>query len=253
VVAAVLQVVFPYVGKRAAQSASAKAVEDSDSWRTDAAKHQDSRKNRDRGGKGGSTSGSGRRQQGEGQSSGAGRGEAEPPPTPLAASENSWAAAQQQRRLQEEATAERTVAETPCEEEITRRMKAILNKLTLDKFDDLFRQLTTCGISTEEHIRILMTEVFEKATTQHHFVPMYTSLCVHLSEWFSQHVKVGNFKRILLDNCQASFEANLRNSSKELSSKKKKGASPEEVEEMEGRRQGLSFSCFGLFETAPFC
>jgi len=56
---------------------------------------------------------------------------------------------------------------------------------------------------------ILITEVFEKATLQHCFVEMYATLCVQLSSWFSDHVKVGNFKRILLDQCQASFEANL--------------------------------------------
>jgi len=104
-------------------------------------------------------------------------------------------------------------------EEITRRMKSILNKLTLDKFDDLFRQLTECGVSTEEHIRILMTEVFEKATTQHHFVEMYVLLCVNLAEWFSAHVKVGNFKRVLLDQCQSSFEANMHPQEAESDSK----------------------------------
>jgi hypothetical protein len=124
----------------------------------------------------------------------------------LAVSEDSWAARQAKRR-QEKEQAEN--GERVSDDEITRRMKSILNKLTLEKFDDLFRQLVECGVSTEGHIRILMTEVFEKATTQHHFIEMYTLLCVSLNDWFSEHIKVGNFKHILLDQCQSSFEANL--------------------------------------------
>ncbi|CAK0904740.1 unnamed protein product, partial [Prorocentrum cordatum] len=142
------------------------------------------------------------------------------PVAPLAVSEDSWAARQLRRRLERQAAegGERGDGE-PSVEEITRRMKSILNKLTLDKFDDLFRQLTECGVSTEEHIRILMTEVFEKATTQHHFVEMYVLLCVNLAEWFSSHVKVGNFKRVLLDQCQSSFENNLHPQDAESQSK----------------------------------
>lgn len=113
-------------------------------------------------------------------------------------------------------------------------MKSILNKFTLEKFDDLYKQLVDCGISTEEHCRILMMEVFEKATMQHHFIEMYTLLCVNLSEWFAAHVKVGNFKRVLLDQCQASFEANLR-PPKELA-ETPKAATPEEEEELNEKR-----------------
>lgn len=86
-------------------------------------------------------------------------------------------------------------------------MKAILNKLTLEKFDELFEQLTRCGIATTEHVSILMTEVFAKATTQHHFIEMYAKLCVSLNDWFLNNVKDGTFKNILLDQCQRAFEA----------------------------------------------
>lgn len=113
-------------------------------------------------------------------------------------------------------------------------MKSILNKFTLEKFDELYKQLVDCGISTEDHCRILMMEVFEKATMQHHFIEMYTLLCVNLSEWFAAHVKVGNFKRVLLDQCQDSFEKNLR-PPKELAETPKAGAA-EEDEELQEKR-----------------
>merc|ERR1712137_500588 len=64
---------------------------------------------------------------------------------------------------------------------------------------------------------------------QHHFIGMYTLLCVNLNEWFSKNVKVGNFKKVLLDTCQSSFEANLK-PPKELA-ESVDGAENEEMEE----------------------
>lgn len=199
--------------------------EDSECWRQDSAKAQQHRRDKDeKGGKGGKSEEKasegqqddqeGDQSQGKGGGKGSkkgvsvgagilGRGENA---SALAPSEDSWAA--KQRRRREEAAA--VDPEAPSDEEILRRMKSILNKLTLEKFDELYKQLIECGISSEQHMRLLMIEVFEKATTQHHFIEMYTELCVHLNDWFSEHIKVGNFKNILLDQCQHSFEANLR-------------------------------------------
>mmetsp|Transcript_208 Transcript_208/g.696 ORF Transcript_208/g.696 Transcript_208/m.696 type:complete len:821 (-) Transcript_208:118-2580(-) len=122
---------------------------------------------------------------------------------PLVVTEESWVA--QQRKRKEEGVSKLT------NEEVLRRMRSILNKLTMDKFDDLYEQLIMeSGIATEQHVRMLMVEVFEKATTQHHFVGMYTNMCVRLSTWFKEHVDIGDFKGILLDQCQASFSANMQ-------------------------------------------
>jgi hypothetical protein len=59
----------------------------------------------------------------------------------------------------------------------------------------------------------LIKEVFEKATTQHHFIDMYADLCTLLHEHFAEH-PIGDsqfsFKRLLLNECQASFESNLK-------------------------------------------
>jgi len=58
-----------------------------------------------------------------------------------------------------------------------------------------------------------MREVFEKATTQHHFIDMYADLCDLLNMHFSEHPinddPKSNFKKVLLHCCQASFEKHL--------------------------------------------
>merc|ERR1719486_440480 len=96
-------------------------------------------------------------------------------------------------------------ADGKTDAEIVRTMKSILNKLTIEKYDTLYRQMLTCGISSVEHVKILIHEVMEKATTQHHFIDMYAQFCQHLHEWFIEN-KVSDdpkngFKRILLNEC----------------------------------------------------
>jgi len=131
---------------------------------------------------------------------------------PLEVSSSSWAAQQRERRREQEGGASGSKEELTTTE-ITRRIRSILNKLTLEKFDALIKQLTSCGISTPEHIQILMHEVMEKATTQHHFIPMYTDLCSHINDWCVQN-QIGEgqsgFKRSLLNECQNSFVRYLK-------------------------------------------
>jgi hypothetical protein len=63
------------------------------------------------------------------------------------------------------------------------------------------------------HLETLIHEVFEKATTQHHFINMYADLCSLLHTHFAQNPITDdpkmNFKKILLNACQASFERHL--------------------------------------------
>mmetsp|Transcript_32408 Transcript_32408/g.58931 ORF Transcript_32408/g.58931 Transcript_32408/m.58931 type:complete len:611 (-) Transcript_32408:63-1895(-) len=103
-------------------------------------------------------------------------------------------------------------------EKVSRSARAILNKLTVEKFDVLYEQLLTCGIRTPEHVAILMREVFEKATVQHHFIPMYADLCVRLEpdpriltalESVAVSERSG-FRRLLLGQCQSAFEQLLQ-------------------------------------------
>lgn len=116
------------------------------------------------------------------------------------AAPDSWVAQQRKRAAQDD------------EKDVTRAARSILNKLTVEKFDPLFEQLVTCGIKCSKHISILMREVFEKATTQHHFIPMYADLCVKLEKdpriaaVVEEADLPNNFRRLLLNECQNVFE-----------------------------------------------
>lgn len=95
---------------------------------------------------------------------------------------------------------------------VERASRSILNKITIEKFDSLYEQLATCGVSTPEHIKILMREVFEKATVQHHFIGMYADLCVRLEADPRLAPAMGavgeptSFRHLLLHQCQVAFE-----------------------------------------------
>lgn len=97
-------------------------------------------------------------------------------------------------------------------EKVGRAARSILNKITADTFDALFEQLVTCGIDKPEHISTIMSEVFEKATKQHGFIPMYADICVKLEEdpRIAAIVEAAghqhNFRRLLLNQCQVVFE-----------------------------------------------
>jgi len=132
-------------------------------------------------------------------------------------SENSWSALQKKRAKNLNSTGK-------SDEEIVRAMKSILNKLTEKKYDTLYQQILDCGMSTVEHVQILIREVLEKAQTQHHFIQMYCRLCVDLNRWFVDNdiadTPENSFRRILLNECQNKFEDNLQPISQELNSVK---------------------------------
>lgn len=129
---------------------------------------------------------------------------------PLEVSSSSWMAQQKSFR-EERQQSESTEVDNAT---ITRRVRSVLNKLTLEKFGPLLQQLMECGVSTQEHLEILMHEIMEKATTQHHFVGMYTNLCTILHDWAAENSigdsSKGSFKKILLNECQNSFERHLK-------------------------------------------
>jgi len=123
------------------------------------------------------------------------------PQQELTESVNSWSAKQKQltKSLNNQGKSD---------EEIVRTMKSILNKLTMKKYDTLYQQILDCGMSTVEHVTILIDEVLEKAQTQHHFIQMYCQLCIDLHKWCVERC-ICSFKRILLNQCQNKFEDNL--------------------------------------------
>lgn len=130
-----------------------------------------------------------------------------PAPAPkLKSSEHSWAAHQVLRKDS------RQSVDVVSDEDVVRAMKSILNKLTVEKFDQLASKLVCCGIRTTQHFQVLIQEIFDKATTQHHFIDMYADLCALLHTFYAQNPlsladdpKI-SFKKVLLNCCQSSFE-----------------------------------------------
>eukprot|EP00391_Amoebophrya_sp_Ameob2_P003075 CAMPEP_0179004006 /NCGR_PEP_ID=MMETSP0795-20121207/13025_1 /TAXON_ID=88552 /ORGANISM="Amoebophrya sp., Strain Ameob2" /LENGTH=694 /DNA_ID=CAMNT_0020698141 /DNA_START=410 /DNA_END=2495 /DNA_ORIENTATION=+ len=128
-----------------------------------------------------------------------------PAPPLLESGENSWKKQQAELR-----------AATDKDAEIERKTKSILNKLTFEKFDKLYAELCQLGLYKYSQLEYLTREIFEKATTQHHFIEMYTMLCKKitnenpyaacLEEAAGGEEGPADFKRLLLTICQDLFE-----------------------------------------------
>merc|ERR1719506_932978 len=134
-------------------------------------------------------------------------------------SEASWAAVQKAEKDRIAALAEEgEVAEIDPEilnQQVIRGINSILNKLTVEKFESLYKKLVgEVGMCAENHIVVLTKQLFTKSTTQHHFIEMYTDLCVRLHQHFEENPIIDDaaktFKKVLLNQCQESFEEYLR-------------------------------------------
>merc|ERR1719424_1507296 len=58
-------------------------------------------------------------------------------------------------------------------------------------------------------LELLIREIFEKATTQHHFIDMYADLCTLLNDNGVLNDPTVKFKKILLSCCQKAFVMHL--------------------------------------------
>jgi len=100
--------------------------------------------------------------------------------------------------------------------DVGRSARALLNKLTEERFESLCNQLLALPLSTSEQLETLAAEIFEKATTQNSFRAMYTELCLrfdaHLGAREDPAVGGKAFRKALANACQASFERHLHSS-----------------------------------------
>lgn len=138
-----------------------------------------------------------------------------PDAAPLQVSANSWGAARNKDGQLEE--------DSP--EMVQRKVKALLNKLTLDKFDSISDQVLAWANKSEKEqdgriLRQVIALIFEKATDEAHWSPMYASLCRKLMEMLSTAVQDENvrdaqgnpvtggqlFRKYLLNRCQEDYE-----------------------------------------------
>ena len=99
------------------------------------------------------------------------------------------------------------IAEIDADIIVEKKVRGILNKFTVEKFDKLYADLTDL-ITTESQVNKLVELIFDKAIQQHHFIGMYTDMCQKLNEWTKEKSIVSGdmaFRKILIDSCQSYF------------------------------------------------
>lgn len=62
-------------------------------------------------------------------------------------------------------------------QELFKRLRSILNKLTPQKFEDLMKQVTDLKIDTEERLKGTIDLIFEKAISEPNFSVAYAGMC----------------------------------------------------------------------------
>ncbi|KAK6174828.1 hypothetical protein SNE40_013400 [Patella caerulea] len=95
-------------------------------------------------------------------------------------------------------------------QEIYKRVKSILNKLTPQKFQTLLKQVQDLNIDTETRLKGVTDLIFEKAVSEPAFSVAYANMCRYLMQLkVPSDSKPGekvNFRVILLTKCQREFE-----------------------------------------------
>lgn len=132
------------------------------------------------------------------------------PDVKLNEAENAW----KPRHLQNDDT--RTADEKEADE-LYRKFRSILNKLTPENFVILRNELVQCKITTQDRLRGCIKLVFEKAVSEPNYSVIYAQICKELSSMTVQEPpkapqasgtqeKKVTFKTLLLNQCQSEFE-----------------------------------------------
>ena len=100
--------------------------------------------------------------------------------------------------------------EQGTQQQVLRKMKGILNKLTPEKFERLLGQLIPL-ITSHDILQGTIALVFENAVAQPTFVAMYANLCAELDsilpEFTGANGKPESFRKMLANTCQEEYEA----------------------------------------------
>ncbi|XP_053172576.1 eukaryotic translation initiation factor 4 gamma 3 [Scomber japonicus] len=121
----------------------------------------------------------------------------------LKKSENAWKPGMKREPPPEEPEAQKT-------QDLFRKVRSILNKLTPQKFNQLMKQVTDLTIDTEERLKGVIDLVFEKAIDEPSFSVAYGNMCRCLATLKVQMTDkpntTVNFRKLLLNRCQKEFE-----------------------------------------------
>ncbi|XP_053339176.1 eukaryotic translation initiation factor 4 gamma 3 isoform X2 [Clarias gariepinus] len=105
--------------------------------------------------------------------------------------------------------------ETQRTQELFRKVRSILNKLTPQMFSQLMKQVTDLTIDTEERLKGVIDLVFEKAIDEPSFSVAYGNMCSCLATlkvpMADKPNSTVNFRKLLLNRCQKEFEKDKAN------------------------------------------
>ncbi|XP_021940993.1 eukaryotic translation initiation factor 4 gamma 3-like isoform X2 [Zootermopsis nevadensis] len=120
--------------------------------------------------------------------------------------ENAW----RPRRVKPSATNE----EEAKTQDLYKKVRSVLNKLTPEKFDRLVAQVQSLPIDSSDRLEGIIKLIFEKAVDEPTFSEEYARMCKVLygtqvpAECENKDESEINFRKLLLNQCQNQFEKN---------------------------------------------
>jgi translation initiation factor 4G len=144
------------------------------------------------------------------------------------------------------------------EEIVIRKVKSLLNKLTLEKFDSIAGQILEYANQSAKEtdgktLRVVIQLVFEKATDESQFAQMWAQLCRKMLDNMSSEIRDENvkdnkgqyvtgsnlFRKYLLNRCQEDFERGWKGKLPEMPDADSGVLSEEYYAAVKAKRQGL--------------
>ncbi|XP_076124918.1 eukaryotic translation initiation factor 4 gamma 3 isoform X3 [Alosa pseudoharengus] len=123
----------------------------------------------------------------------------------LKKAENAW-----KPGMKREMPAASNDPDTVKTQELFRKVRSILNKLTPQMFNQLMKQVSELTIDTEERLKGVIDLVFEKAIDEPSFSVAYANMCRCLATlkvpMTDKPNTTVNFRKLLLNRCQKEFE-----------------------------------------------
>jgi translation initiation factor 4G len=90
---------------------------------------------------------------------------------------------------------------------IIKKVKGILNKISIDNFDKLSNDLYELKLSTQELVKDTIIIIVDKSINEPTFGDIYANLCLKLSKKnYNVDEKIFNFRNELVNQCQFKFE-----------------------------------------------
>lgn len=175
---------------------------------------------------------------------------------PLEKSQNRWVPLALRRQREAEAADDGLMPD----ELIIRKVKALLNKLTLEKFDSISDQIWQYAKQSEKEdnghsLRLVIELTFEKACDEPNFAMMWAQLCRKMYDVITDDIKwqdkEGNivsglnlFRKFLLNRCQHDFERGWKTKIPQLEENSSDMMSDEYYAAVKAKRQGLGLVQF---------